>query len=324
MTKEEQGSRQGAQATIADACPKPDQVPDSDCHFQTNSTSPKALEVLPAQTNGESRHFIKFADRQWWINFHWHNPDNSWDPDRFKGTYDYGKDGQYNSDFDPKRFYTTNADGSVTLKAFQKPASDPYKGVVTSEIVMKDKIGYGKFLVTARADNGTFATLDPYAILGIFTYQYANAAVPGLQNVNRELDLLETISTIAQPDRKTGNAQFAIQPARDNQTIKRMEIPSDCKFITVLMEWKEEEISGISVPLARFEIYNGDFTEADLVNNPGKQFATWAYIDNSGIYVPKYTKESCVRFHINFWLWKGTAPKSPQAVTITRFQYTPQ
>ena len=313
-----------------DVCPKPDdKALDSDCQFQANSTSDAALVVLPDTTSGQSRHFIRFADRQWWINYHWHNPGNSWDHDAGKGTYEWGN-GWFNSDFDPKNFFTQDQDGPVTLRAFKKPDGS---GVVTSEIVLADILGYGSYLVTAHADTGSFGSLDEAAVFGIFTYQYSLAPKGGCINRQRELDALETISSkyaYKNHNNDGHNAQFTIQPVDADpspELIHRFTIPDPCPYITTLMTWKAPPEGGF--PVVLFAAYNGDFTYEQLKTGNYDVMPyllqKWQMVDpnNAPKYVPLHTGQSCERLHINLYLAKGTPPTEEQRVTLTRFQYIP-
>src|SRR5882757_8585417 len=91
--------------------------------------------------------FVTFAGRQWWINYHW---------TRKQGTYAYEP---FKSIFDPKIIQRTAA--GIQLQIL--PGDDPAVWR-TSELVLMEKLGYGKYLITAQADRGSFSDLDANAI----------------------------------------------------------------------------------------------------------------------------------------------------------------
>ena len=281
-----------------------------------NTQNTDANKACP---NGDP--FIEFGQRhedpsrkyRWWINYQWTQK---------SGTYAWG-DGNMKSNFDPKQFWEI-VGGSVTLKAFGS-AQDK---CITSEIVLEDILGWGRYLVTARAENGTFADLDPNSIFGLFTYQWgiANPNDPGKDNPHREMDLLETISSTAQG--RPGQAQFALQTAADNDgSIHRFRYefdgnPINPEYITAVMDWWDLGRGDRSV---HFSVYNGDYSFEKLPPVPFKQWKV-GQGENPALMnkVPVHTPSSKEHFHINFYLWQGKPPGRPQAVTLTRFEYRPQ
>jgi hypothetical protein len=83
---------------------------------------------------------LEFAGRQWWINYHW-SPEVAFI-------------------FDPKTIERTS-DG---VQLWIKPPGQ-YDRWQTSELVSVEKVAYGRHLVTARADGGSFSNLDANAVL---------------------------------------------------------------------------------------------------------------------------------------------------------------
>jgi hypothetical protein len=73
------------------------------------------------------------------------------------------------------------------------------------ELVSVGKAAYGRHLVTARADGGSFSDLDPNAVFGVFTYQYSEA--PPSQG--RTFIAKSTCSRFCAV---SSNAQFTLQP----------------------------------------------------------------------------------------------------------------
>jgi hypothetical protein len=199
------------------------------------------------------------------------------------------------------------------------------------KIVLEDILGWGSYLVTARAENGTFADLDPNSIFGLFTYQWGIAdpnSVDGKYNPHREMDLLETISQKAQGH--PGQAQFALQLASDSDgSIQRFsykidEKPIEPEYITAVMTWwsSPDPVYDRSV---HFAVYNGDYSFEQL---PGAVLLKqWKVGEGNPELMNKvsiHSPSSKERFHINFYLWGGKPPGSPQAVRLTRFQYQRQ
>jgi hypothetical protein len=279
---------------------------------QDNWNKTKDPDANKACPNGNP--FITFAGNRWWINYWW---------SKETGTYVWGNDGQFRSNFDPKQFVRLNNYG-LTLRAFGTEQDK----CITSEIVLEDIVGCGDYVVTARADQGSFAKLDDNVVFGIFTYQWGEAPPAQGKNTHREIDLLETISEAAQGYK--GNAQFALQPAFDlpvPNLLHRFTIP-DTEYITAHMFRSSGDMG--------LELYTGNYSYNDLFP-PGQPEqrklpivgASWdPVVDNQDHnkivpYVPKHTPQSCERLHINLYLVGGRPPRREQSITLTRFEYKP-
>jgi len=268
---------------------------DDDSYFQPrNTNNPEAVTYCP---RGDP--FITFAGRRWWINYHW---------TQSQGTYAYEP---FKSIFDPKIIQRT-AKG-VQLQIL--PGNDPAVWR-TSELVLMDKLGYGKYLITAEADGGSFSDLDANAIFGAFLYQYSEAPPSNGPNTHREIDFLEVLRNGG------GNAQFTLQPYESNpHPVKFFGIPAGTKAITITNHWYVDP--GLNV-VSYFACYAGDWS---LANPPPEQnlIAKWMPSDVPGIkpLIPHHTDTSCERLHLNLWLMHGAAPSGPQSVTVTRFEFAP-
>ncbi|GGF83991.1 hypothetical protein GCM10007301_49980 [Azorhizobium oxalatiphilum] len=268
---------------------------DDDTHIQ-NINNPEANKYCP-----NNNPLIDFAGYKWWINYHWSQKD---------GTYFYGDGGSFNSIFDPT---IIKADGQTVQLAIRKPSpADPNQVWRTSEIVLVDKLGYGKYLITAVADNGSFANLDPKAVFGAFTYQYSEAPPEQGLNKHREIDGLEVLRGGA------SNAQFTLQPYDPPPNpVKFFTIPPDVGVLTMYLHWFEEN----GVPVCHWALYYKDLDLGGIsLLGPDQAWQAQGFEH----YIPRHTATSCERFHINLWLMFGkNATGLEQSVTVKRFQFEP-
>jgi hypothetical protein len=271
---------------------------DNDDHF-ANTGNEEANSYCP-----NNNPFITFAGRQWWINYHW---------SKESGTYVYGDGGTFKSIFNPK---IIEKDGDA-VRLWIRPG-EPNEAWQTSEIVLTEKLGLGRYLITARADCGSFSDLDPNAVFGAFTYQYSEAPPEEGPNIHRELDMLEVLRG------GSSNAQFTLQPWSFIPTPwEPFMIPPNTPVITAVLDWRTYEVVNRG---ADFTLYRGDYS---LKNLPPVDQALrfWAPRKTSEKFeklIPSFTPSSCARFHLNLWLMKGNAPATEQSVTVTRFEFDPQ
>jgi hypothetical protein len=262
---------------------------DDDPHMQ-NVYKPEANKYCP-----NNNPLVSFAGHQWWINYHW---------DPVNGIY---ADEPFKTIFDP--YLINTPDSSLLLQIL--PPTDQYKTWRTSEAVLMDNLGYGHYLVTASTSaTGGFSGLDSNAVFGVFTYQFTNTQDES-PNIYREIDALEVLWR-SQP----GDAQFMLQPWDRRPPGKYFTIPANTPVITVVLNWHVES-SGLKV--ASFGLWTGDYSFADINNIPPYQTLDATNSDFKDL-IPSHRWE---RFHLNLWLMHGAAPKAPQQVSITRFQFQP-
>jgi hypothetical protein len=266
---------------------------DNDDHIK-NMENPEANKYCP---NGNP--VFEFAGRQWWINYHW-SPES--------GIY-AGE--PFNSIFDPKIIERTS-DG---VRFWIKPPGQ-YDRWQTSELVSVEKVAYGRHLVTARADGGSFSDLDPNAVFGVFTYQYSEAPPSQGLNKHREIDMIEVLRG------GNSNAQFTLQPwDYSPHPWHPFTLPPNTPVITVVTDWYIDQ--GLERQ-AFFAVFLGDYSLETLPPTPWPQkaYAFWsARKDGFQDLIPQITATSCARIHINLWLMHGQPPSKPQSVTVTRVQY---
>lgn len=270
---------------------------DDDSHFDPANTN--NTDATPYCPGGDP--FISFAGRQWWINYHWTEANGTyvWEP--------------FKSIFDPK-IIEHGPDG-IRLQIL--PNEKPGDAWRTSEVVLMDKLGYGTYLVTARADGGSFSDLDPNAIFGAFLYQYSEAPPSNGPNKHREIDFIEVLRSGG------GNSQFTLQPydyVRPHP-VQFFTIPPGTQTITTVTKWYVDQLGR---RIAKYACYAGDWS---LENPPPgtSLIAHWEPAENPDFarLIPDHTDTSCERLHLNLWLMHGAAPSGPQSVTVTRFEFEP-
>ena len=266
---------------------------DNDDHIK-NMQNPEANKYCP---NGNP--VLEFAGRQWWINYHWSLKD---------GIY---TDDQFDSIFDPKIIKPTSDGVQLWIK---EPGQ--YDRWQTSELVSVEKIAYGRHLMTARADGGSFSDLDPNAVFGFFTYQYSDAPPSQGRNVHREIDMLEVLRG------GSSNAQFTLQPFDPPPNPWHpFTLPKNTPVITSVTDWGMDKGNRLA---AIYAVFLGDYSLDTLPSPPWDQsaYALWSP-NQDGFHdlIPQVTATSCARIHINLWLMHGKAPAQEQSVTVTRVQY---
>jgi len=267
---------------------------DNDDHFNNNTKNPDANSYCP-----NNNPFLSFGGRQWWINYHWSQQ---------TGTY---ADEPFKSIFDPKIIEKV---GDAVRLWIRRPtqSNQPWR---TSELVLANKLGWGRYLVTARVDGGgSFSDLDPNAVFGAFTYQYSEAPPSNGPNIHREIDALEVLRG------GNSNAQFTLQPYdySNPHPWNPFTIPPNTPVITIVLDWVLE--GGVERG-AYFALFLGDYS-LDTLPPIQSGFQFWAP-GHKGFakLIPDHTDTSCERFHINLWLMHGAAPAREQSVLLTRFQY---
>jgi hypothetical protein len=304
---------------------------------------------------------VDFKGYRWWTSFQYYGPRDT--PQTPNPVFPWGGffyNGGLRTAFAPKHAFlagdglhlkidTTNlGGGSVTaggeaVLMFNADADNS-----------EANLGYGDYLVTAKLLTSAWASLDPNAAFGAFTYERIGRGDSGPPtNPHREIDLAEISrwgwnqnpppvcpNTGSSEPLCHGNAQFALQPweKRDEanppqwSNLNRYAISPGVDTITLVMRWR-----GANQPVA-FEQYNGAVTFGDLNKQlppqPSNKF-TSAAAQNK--FVPA---TNCERFHLNFWMGfynndkargcndrSGNCPPNPppstlpQEVVVTNFEF---
>lgn len=286
---------------------------------------------IPTTLNG-----VQNSKTKWWTNYWWGL--NEW----HEGTY-IG-DPKFRSDFDPKKFYKQLDDGTVKLTAFwdknrRNPSSNqPDPCWITAELVCGGMDGtndyfygtYGHYAVIVSTED--FGSFDPGVCFGVFTYQFGKAADPDegrrCENVNREIDLLETISTAQQ--KLHGNAQFALQPASpdqpDGKSLLRFTIPKGTPTVTAYMYWGDP----LGLETTKIRLYAGDHTISSITHDKSlKALAEWDVgnfdSDNGHAWYANVPKPKHQRMHINLYVPGANDIANKEHVNeviIKRFEYS--
>jgi hypothetical protein len=329
---------------------------DADPSCPTASLAPLGLAPIPDQCTPGTQCLANFKGYQWWTSFNYFG-------DKGNPVFPYGGffyNGGLRTPFAPKHAFVDGDGLHIKIDSIDLGGGPTTAGGEAVLMFNADgseaNLGYGDYLVTAMVTNADWATLDPNAAFGAFTYERVGSGSTGpTTNPNRELDLAEISrwgwnqnpppacpnSGVSAP-LCTGNAQFAIQPwdKRDEQNqppnwtnLNRYTITPGVKIITLVMRWH-----GANQPVT-FEQYNSALTFQDLnkvpAPKPDNMFTSDAAAQN--MFVPA---TACERFHLNLWMGffnnpaasgcsdaRGNCPPNPppstlpQEVVVTNFEF---
>jgi hypothetical protein len=162
----------------------------------------------------------------------------------------------------------------------------------SSEVVLDPTLGYGTYVWSVH---GPVATLDPNAVLALFTYDPSDTSPS-----NREIDFeASRFGTASQPT----NAQYVVQPYETPGNLHRITIPSGATTI-VSMTWVPGRVT---------------FSGSTVKGKRTSPLPTWT---NTSASVPTSATE---QVHMSLWLFRGAAPMrgKPVSVNVTAFTFTP-
>ncbi|HEY5706216.1 MAG TPA: hypothetical protein VIS96_11645 [Terrimicrobiaceae bacterium] len=264
---------------------------------------PEAIKCCP-----NNNPLIDFAGHKWWTNYHW---------SKQSGPYVWGGNNPnepvFGTVFDPYLATVWESGQIKGIKLEIQPPNAKYTSWRTSEVVLMDNLGYGRYLVSAGTGMGTgFASLDPNVVFGVFTYQFTPAPLSDGPNVQREIDALEILSR-GHP----GDAQFMLQPWDNRPPGLYFNIPQNISRITVTLDWY---LGTNGQKVAKFAVYKDRYSFSNLP--PVNQALAQLDATNKPFrdLIPSHGWE---RFHFNLWLMHGRVPQGPQEVVVDGFEYLP-
>jgi hypothetical protein len=170
----------------------------------------------------------------------------------------------------------------------------------STEVTLEEALGYGDYIFTTR---GRLDTLDPRAVLGLFTWEYGQCYDAGYLwwNPYNEVDVEISRWGVA------GNAmgQFVAQPWDWSGNLDRFDAAySDGEVTSYAFRWLANRVE--------FRSWRG---------GPGDEAASlpihsWTY---TGPHIPR---PESPRVHMNLWRFDG-APVTNQEVVIDAFTFVP-
>lgn len=165
----------------------------------------------------------------------------------------------------------------------------------STEVVSDEVLGYGVYTFVL---DGAVDTLDPNAVLGLFTYDDTSALYS-----HREIDI--EFSRWGNPAAQ--NVQYAIQPWGVTGNRYRFFLSMSGPVSTHRFTWNASSV--------QFASYAGEAA----VPAPGDLYQTWSY---SGASLPPAGQGLA---HLNLWLLDGQPPANgqPLEVVIKAFTFTP-
>ncbi|MFI5251413.1 MAG: glycosyl hydrolase family 8 [Bacteroidota bacterium] len=164
-----------------------------------------------------------------------------------------------------------------------------------AEVSLAQPLGYGRYVFHIESPVGT---LDPNAVLGLFTWDDAPA-----EN-HREIDV--EYSRWSDSTDVT-NAQFVVQPWQHGGNLTRWTLPGSLDSSTTGFTWRQDSISFLTVKGGQtFPPYDSVVT-------------SWNY---AGADIPQPGNEAA---HINLWLTGGLAParNSEIEIVVSKFEFNP-
>jgi hypothetical protein len=212
---------------------------------------------------------------------------------RVKGTGYYGPGpSYYGSTAD---YVWVDVDGRLHL-TIKKTGSTWY----CSEVVLEQALGYGDYVFTTR---GRLDTLDPRAVLGLFTWEYGQCYDASYLwwNPYNEIDV--EIGRWGTPGNAVG--QFVAQPYDWSGNLVRFDATYVADEVTsYAFRWLPDKVE--------FRAWRGG-PDAEATSTP---ISTWTY---TKWHIPRPEQP---RVHMNLWRFDGV-PATNQEVVMDGFAFTP-
>jgi hypothetical protein len=156
------------------------------------------------------------------------------------------------------------------------------------EVFMNTPLGYGTYTFEVVGPN--VALLDPYYVLGLFSYH----------NDTQEIDL--EFSRRGKTSLTAKNANFANQPSSIPENLMLYAMPAAVTAYRVSYTWTAGSIVFFAKSTAGPTWKKG-----------------WT---RTGPSVP--TSDVPLLVHMNLWLFQGHIPSQPATVKVKSFRFTPQ
>jgi hypothetical protein len=220
---------------------------------------------------------VTFAGRSW----------------RVKGTGYYGPGPSYYGATADYVWVDTDDRLHLTIK---KTGSTWY----STEVTLEEALGYGDYVFTTR---GRLDTLDPRAVLGLFTWEYGQCYDSGYLwwNPYNEVDV--EISRWGVPGNAVG--QFVAQPYDWSGNLERFDATySDGEVTSYAFRWLPDKVE--------FRAWRGGAAD-EAASTP---IHSWTY---AKWHIPRPEQP---RVHMNLWRFDGV-PAANQEVVMDDFTFTP-
>lgn len=168
-----------------------------------------------------------------------------------------------------------------------------------TEVALVDALGYGDYVFTTRGD---LDTLDPYAVFGLFLWEYGPCynAADGWWNPYNEIDV--EFSRWGVPSSPI--AQFVAQPADYGTNRQRFVASFSANEVTThAIRWRPDRVD--------FRSWRGGAT----AESPLTTIHAWTY---TGPHIPRPDQP---RVHLNLWEITPNAVATNQEVVLDGFQF---
>jgi len=168
-----------------------------------------------------------------------------------------------------------------------------------TELALVDALGYGDYVFTTRGD---LDTLDPYAVLGLFLWEYGPCynAADGWWNPYNEIDV--EFSRWGVPSSPI--VQFVAQPADYGTNRHRFVANFSANEVTThAIRWRPDRVD--------FRSWRGGAS----AESPSTTIHAWTY---TGPHIPRPDQP---RVHLNLWEITPNAVATDQEVVLDGFQF---
>lgn len=186
---------------------------------------------------------------------------------------------------DPTRVWVDRLGLHLTVAPLESSGSPRW---VCTEVELQNQyFGHGMYYWVVR---GKFAQLDKQLVVGVFTYDMAETSAPGYGEIDFEW------SKWGQQTKKE-LFSFTVHPFPDGDPRAHIEYnTNNGEVFTLLLDWQPGRIEQW--------LFNGYLTPSKAMEFPQTPFH-WIYEGANAMQQPR-----TATVHMNFWLFRGTAPTS--------------